>query len=122
MVILKDKGAIGINAAVRPVYASQNALYNNEFYKYVFAMDTLGLRLRIGKASFLVKQTYHSENDIKFALLCDPTLRLGQPQQRTIIDSINNVPGDSLFEMKSLTESKNIRKNNQNRFNILVRL
>ncbi|MBK8552039.1 MAG: type IX secretion system sortase PorU [Ignavibacteria bacterium] len=106
LVVLKDKGSIGIAAAVRPVYSIPNAIYNNALYSNIFKTDTLGLRLRLGKAVFNVKQELHYENDIKFALLCDPTLRLAVRQQRTKIDRINNVPGDSLFEMKSLQKIK----------------
>jgi hypothetical protein len=38
--------------------------------------------------------------------LGDPTLRLGLPGHRTRIDSINNVPGTELFEMKALQKVK----------------
>ncbi len=106
LVILKDKGAIGVSAAVRPVYSLPNAIYNNKLYQFLFTGDSNGVRLRMGKAVFLVKQELHIENDIKFALLCDPTLRIGVPQHRTKIDSINNVSGDSVFEMKSLQKVK----------------
>lgn len=106
LVLLKDKGSIGICAAVRPVYSIQNAAFNIKLYDNLFKTDTLGLRLRVGKALFNVKQSLYFDNDLKFALLCDPTLRLGVPQYRTKIDSINNTPGDSLFEMKSLQKVK----------------
>lgn len=106
LVTLKDKGAIGVSAAVRPVYSVPNAIYNNKLYDNLFKTDTLGKRIRFGKAVFNTKQDLYYENDLKFALLCDPTLRLGVPQYRTRIDSINNVSGDSVFEMKSLQKVK----------------
>lgn len=106
LVILKDKGAIGVSAAVRPVYSVPNAIYNNKLYDNLFKSDSLGKRIRMGKAVFNTKQELYYENDLKFSLLCDPTLRLGVPQYRTRIDSINNVSGDSVFEMKSLQKVK----------------
>ncbi|MBL8007129.1 MAG: type IX secretion system sortase PorU [Ignavibacteria bacterium] len=106
LVNLQDKGAIGVVAAVRPVYASQNAIFNNLLYDNIYKKDTLNLPVRLGKALFNVKQTLYSDNDLKYALLCDPTLRLGVPQYFTRIDSINNVPGSSLFNMKALQRIK----------------
>jgi len=106
LVLIKDKGAIGISAAVRPVYSIPNAIYNNRLYDNIYKTDTLGLRLRIGKAIFNVKQDLNYDNDLKFSYLGDPTLRLGVPQFRTKVDSINSTPGDSLFEMKSLQKVK----------------
>ncbi|MEZ4689041.1 MAG: hypothetical protein R3A12_02230 [Ignavibacteria bacterium] len=81
-------------------------IYNNRLYDNLFLTDTLGLRLRMGKAIFNVKQQLHLDNDLKFSYLGDPTLRLGVPQYRTKVDSINSTPGDSLFEMKSLQKVK----------------
>lgn len=106
LVVLKDKGAIGVIAAVRPVYSVPNATFNNKLYLNLFKNDTLNLPLRTGKAMFNVKQELFYENDMKFALLCDPTLRMGVPQYRTKIDSMNSTAGDSLFEMKSLQKVK----------------
>ncbi|MBX7041960.1 MAG: type IX secretion system sortase PorU [Ignavibacteria bacterium] len=102
LVFIKDKGAVGISAAVRPVYSIPNAIYNNKLYDNLFKADTLEKRLRLGKAIYNVKQELYYDNDMKFALIGDPSLRLGLPQYRTRIDSINSVPGNSLFEMKAL--------------------
>ncbi|MBS1516491.1 MAG: type IX secretion system sortase PorU [Bacteroidetes bacterium] len=106
LVVTKDIGAIGISAAVRPVYAVPNAIYNNLLYRNLFASDTLNLRLRLGKAVFNVKQQLYADNDLKFALLCDPTLRLGHPQHLAKIDSLNGSPASQLFEMKALQKIK----------------
>jgi len=102
LVSLQNKGAIGVVAAVRPVYASQNAIFNNKLYDNMFVKDTLNLPVRVGKAMYNVKQSLNSDNDLKYALICDPTLRLAVPQHITRIDSINNTPGDSIFNMKAL--------------------
>lgn len=106
LVFIRDKGAVGISAAVRPVYSIPNAIYNNKLYDNLFRHDTLNLRLRLGKAIYNVKQELYFDNDLKFALIGDPSMRLGLPQYRTRIDSINNVPGGSLFEMKALQKVK----------------
>lgn len=106
LVNLQDKGAIGVVAAVRPVYASQNAIFNNNLYDNLFKKDTLNLPLRCGKAMFNVKQFLYSDNDLKYALVCDPTLRIAVPQYITKIDSINNTPGSQLFNMKALQRIK----------------
>lgn len=102
LVNLQEKGAIGVAAAVRPVYATENAIFNNLLYDNMYVSDTLNLKLRLGKAMYNVKQARHTDNDMKFALICDPTVRLAVPQYRTKIDSINSTPGDSLFYMKAL--------------------
>lgn len=106
LVNLQDKGAIGVVAAVRPVYASQNAIFNNNFYDNLFKKDTLNLPLRCGKAMYNVKQFLYSDNDLKYALVCDPTMRLAVPQYFTKIDSINSTPGNVLINMKALQKIK----------------
>lgn len=106
LVTLKDKGAIGVSAAVRPVYSVPNAVYNNLFYDNLFKKDTLNLTLRLGKALFNTKQVLHTDNDLKFTLISDPTMRLAVPQYFTRIDSINNTPSASLFNMKALQKIK----------------
>lgn len=75
LVSIRDKGAIGVSAAVRPVYSIPNAIYNNKLYDNMFKSDTLNQTLRLGKAIFNVKQDLYFDNDLKFALseilLCD---------------------------------------------------
>lgn len=106
LINIRDKGAIGISAATRAVYSAPNAVYNNSLYDNLFRIDTLNLCLRLGKAVFNVKQQLFSDNDLKFALLGDPTIRLGSPQYRTRIDSMNTTPGNQVFEMKALQRVK----------------
>ncbi|HMS64979.1 MAG TPA: type IX secretion system sortase PorU [Ignavibacteria bacterium] len=106
LVNLQDKGAIGVAAAVRPVYATENAIFNNLLYDNMYKEDTLNLKLRLGKAMYNVKQSRRTDNDLKFALVCDPTVRLAVPQYRTKIDSINSSSGDDLFYMKALQKIK----------------
>lgn len=102
LINVRNKGAIAISAATRAVYSAPNEYYNNSLYDNLFTIDTLNLCLRMGKAVFNVKQSLFSDNDLKFALLGDPTIRLGTPQHRTRVDSINGHSANELFEMKAL--------------------
>ncbi len=98
-----NKGAIGVVAAVRPVYAAPNATFNNLFWdNFTFLKDTLNLPIRVGKAMFNTKQTLFLDNDLKFALLCDPSLRVAVPQYFTKIDTINGSTGNKFVQMKAL--------------------
>ncbi|MDQ3021884.1 MAG: type IX secretion system sortase PorU [Bacteroidota bacterium] len=106
LINVKDKGAIGISAATRAVFSAPNETYNNLLYDNLFKIDTLNLAIRMGKAVFNVKQSLFGDNDLKFALLGDPTIRLGVPHYRTKIDSINSIPGDQIFDMKALQRVK----------------
>lgn len=106
---LSNKGAIGVIAAVRPVYASQNAVFNNAFWgNFMWKKDTLNLPIRIGRAMYNTKQSFTniSDNDTKYVLLCDPTLRIAIPQYFTRIDSINNTPGSDTAVLKALQKVK----------------
>lgn len=92
LVYLSNAGAIGVIAATRPVYATYNETFNNALWdNLMFVKDTLNLPIRVGKAMFNVKNQLPSilENDMKFCLIGDPSLRLGIPQYFTRIDSIN---------------------------------
>ena len=92
LVYLSNAGAIGVIAATRPVYATYNETFNNALWdNLMFIKDTLNLPIRVGKAMFNVKNQLPTilENDMKFCLIGDPSLRLGIPQYFTRIDSIN---------------------------------
>jgi hypothetical protein len=92
-----NKGAIGTIAATRPVYGQQNSVFNNSFWsKLLFQRDTLLFQTRFGKAAFQTKQIYYSVNDLKFLLICDPTLRVQIPRYRSIVDSISGLSNDTM--------------------------
>ncbi len=104
LTILSNKGAIGVIAAVRPVFSTQNAAFNNEFWQnFTKLKDTLNLPIRIGRAVYNTKQNLNQfgDNDAKFSLLCDPTLRIAIPQYFTRIDSINGTPGTHTAYLKA---------------------
>lgn len=54
------------------------------------------------------KQSFSSvsDNDTKYVLLCDPTLRIAIPQYFTRIDSINGTPGSDTAILKALQKVK----------------
>ncbi|CAN5410026.1 type IX secretion system sortase PorU [soil metagenome] len=107
LVNIKDKGAVGIIAAVRAVFSNSNAAFNNLLYdSFMFQKEGEHLPIRTGRAMFNAKQPLAGgDNDSKFVLLCDPTVRIGI-QYFTKIDSINNTSTDDLFEMKALQRVK----------------
>jgi len=105
LLISKDKGAIGVIAAVRPVYSSSNARFNNKLWQnFMYVKDTLNLPVRIGRAMYNVKHQLNpiTDNDTKYSLISDPTLRVSIPQHITRIDSINNTPGTDTAQIKAL--------------------
>lgn len=109
LTLLSNKGAIGVIAAVRPVFSTQNAAFNNEFWdNFTFLKDTLNLPIRLGRAVYNTKQNLANfgDNDAKFSLLCDPTVRIAIPQYFTRIDSINNTPGTDTAYLKALQKVK----------------
>jgi len=109
LVYLKEAGAIGVIAATRPVFADANSVFNNLLWSNImFHRDTLNLPLRMGKVIFNVKnQLGHvSDNDMKFCLIGDPTLRIGIPQNIARVDSINSKTNGDTAIVKSLQKMR----------------
>lgn len=91
------KGAIGTLAATRPTYGQLNSEFNNKFWGHLyFQRDTFLLQQRFGQAVFLTKQDHFSPNDLKFELLCDPTLRSQYPRFHSRVDSIGGLSNDTM--------------------------
>lgn len=104
-----SKGAIGVVAAVRPVYSSPNAIFNNTLWSNImFHRDSLHLPLRFGKIMYNCKNQLSSitDNDAKFCYIGDPSLRIGIPQHITVIDSINGSPYTDTAQIKALQKVK----------------
>lgn len=109
LVYIKEAGAAAVIAATRPVYANYNEIFNNTLWNNImFYKDTLNLPIRIGKAMYNVKNqlTIFGENDMKFCLIGDPTLRVSIPQYFTRIDSINSKPIGDTAIVKSLQKMR----------------
>lgn len=95
--MVANKGAIGTLAATRPVYGQQNSVFNNTFWsKLLFVRDTLQYQTRFGKAIFLTKQQWFGVNDLKFEMLCDPSLRVQMPRYLSKVDSISGLNNDTM--------------------------
>lgn len=107
MINMKNSGAIGAFTAARVVYATANAEINDTFYTYLFSRaDGNNLPIRIGKAYFLTKQYRTQQNDEKFHLFCDPTIRLDEPILFASIDSVNGKTLNSFVQINALGEVK----------------
>lgn len=109
LVNIRERGAIGVLAASRPVYSSPNAAFNEAVWNHFMNLkDTLNLPIRIGKSIYLAKQLVGlaNSNSAKFFLLSDPTVRVDIPQYFTVIDSINNYTGSDTAEIKALQKVK----------------
>lgn len=104
---MADAGSIGAFTAARVVFSSANAAINESFYTNLFSTRELNnLPIRIGKAYFQTKQTLFSENDEKFHLFGDPSVRLNVPQLQTTIDSVNGKTLQSTVQLNALGNVK----------------
>ncbi|TAL69796.1 MAG: type IX secretion system sortase PorU [Bacteroidetes bacterium] len=84
-------GAIGVLASARAVLAGANSVFTNTFYQKLFTRNPVTKRYnRIGDVMFALKQEKYSDNDEKFLLIGDPTIKLLIPDYAVRIDSINN--------------------------------
>ncbi len=107
MLSMANSGAIGVFTAARVVYADANAEINDTFYTYLFSrLDENKFPIRIGKAFYLTKQWRTQQNDEKFHLFCDPTLRLVEPILWANIDSINGKTLSTSIQINALGEVK----------------
>ncbi|MCX6139752.1 MAG: C25 family cysteine peptidase, partial [Candidatus Kapabacteria bacterium] len=90
LLLLENGGAIAVFSAARVVFSLANAELNQEFYSDLFTRDANGQFPTLGDAMFKVKQKYNGNNDEKFHLLGDPTMRLLVPEQRVRFTKIND--------------------------------
>lgn len=103
-------GAIATFAAGRTVYAVDNAAISQELFRQIFRNASSDASLRLGDLLFRVKQTFYSgsyNNDRKFCLLGDPTVRLALPEQPVVIDTLNNVAvlgSNATAQVKALSQ------------------
>lgn len=103
MLVMNNAGIIGAVAAVRPVLSGSNyALNRNYFNKLLKERDSKGLPRRIGVAYMLTKQERTADNDERFHLFGDPSLRLNIPQIQAHIEKVNNKPVDTEVTISAL--------------------
>jgi Peptidase family C25/Propeptide_C25 len=108
----EGSGSIGAFCSTRAVYSTSNAALNQLFYTYLLnsARDTLNLPIPIGEAYFYAKVhgSGDIQNDEKFCLLGDPTLRLDIPEyyaQISSVDSTTLTPNINV-QVKALSNTK----------------
>jgi hypothetical protein len=107
MINMKDAGAIGAFTAARVVYSTANAEINDSFFTYLLGKKEVNnLPFRVGRAYFLAKQFRTEENDEKFHLYGDPTIRLAQPVLPANIDSINGKTLNTSVQISALGKVK----------------
>ncbi len=80
-----ETGIIGALASARLVFSTQNALFNQHFYFYLFPRG--GPSIPLGEAKLLA--TGGGINDQKYFLLADPTMHLVDPRKEIRIISIS---------------------------------
>ncbi len=91
LLLLETGGAIGVFSAARVVFSLANAELNQEFYSDLFTRGVSGEYPTLGEAMYSVKQKYNGNNDEKFHLLGDPTMRILVPEQTVRFTKINGV-------------------------------
>ncbi|OGV06284.1 MAG: hypothetical protein A2499_15750 [Stygiobacter sp. RIFOXYC12_FULL_38_8] len=108
MMNMKDAGSILTFTASRIVFSQYNATLNDSLYTNLFRLkDANNLPLRVGKAYFLTKQfMVERENDEKFHLFGDPTIRLNLPILPVSIDSVNSKAAGSQVQVSALSNVK----------------
>jgi hypothetical protein len=107
--LLKEaSGSIGSITSARPVFSDQNAALNQDFYTFLLSSprDTLNLPITIGEAYFDLKSKRNAENDQKYHLFCDPSLRLSIPRYLSNIDSINGQTLTANVQIKALSNTR----------------
>lgn len=100
----ENSGAIGVFTATRPVYSSFNAALNEKFYTGLLSpgRDSEGLPVTVGKAYFASKYQSSLDNDRKFHLLGDPSLRLHVPVLPGSVDSVNSLSTANVVQIDAL--------------------
>ncbi len=100
MLLNEYGGSIGVFGSSRVVYATQNHYLNRALYSNLFTRNENGDYLTLGEAVFNLKQTFNSDNDEKYFLLGDPTLRLLIPRYDIVLENIN---GEVLTDSTSIS-------------------
>ncbi|MBD3289083.1 type IX secretion system sortase PorU [candidate division KSB1 bacterium] len=109
LLVAENKGAIGVLASTRLVYAHINAALNRAFYSRL--TENGSLTNRLGDALQLAKEDNgNSINDQKYVLLGDPTMRLRAPSYRAKITSISP---DTIKALSKISVTGYIEKNDQ---------
>lgn len=88
LVLDNGAGAIGSLSSARLVFQFENEQLMDNFFNFLL---NSGNQMSIGKALFETKQSLFDENDQKYFIFGDPTLKLLVPEFNAKIDSINGI-------------------------------
>jgi len=103
LIIMPNRGAIGVVTADRVVYSGENASLNQTLHTYLLSQrDDQGRPVRLGDAMYETKQIHYLTNDQKHHLLADPTMRLAIPREIATVDSINGQDAIRLISVAAL--------------------
>ncbi len=94
-----EGGAVALLTTVRTVYTTGgittlNVGLNYELNRQLFQREADGLPRRLGDVMRLTKNVRvgYEGNNRKFNLLGDPTMRLGMPAHKAVVQTVNDVP------------------------------
>lgn len=104
LITKRRAGAIGVLSASRAVYHSPNIALAQSFFTYLFMRNSYNKFIypRLGDAYFKAKQIRFGENDRKFLLLGDPSLRFAIPRRNISADSLNGYPDSVTVQFRAL--------------------
>ncbi len=105
MIFLDGRGMIGGFSSSRPVYSLPNAALNETLYSYLLDRSEESERKAIGAAYFKTKAVRTGRNDEKFHLLCDPCVRLNEPELAGKIDSLNGSAPDVSIKVSAFSNT-----------------
>lgn len=108
LVLSRIGGSIGIFSATRVVYAGWNEEINQSFYKELLnRKPSTKLYPTIGEAYYFIKQYKINDNDEKYNILADPSIKLPIPDYIIYIDSLNGqFVGDNIDTVRIKALSK----------------
>ncbi|MDZ7271455.1 MAG: type IX secretion system sortase PorU [candidate division KSB1 bacterium] len=110
LVTVEGRGAIAVVAAARDAWSHQNADLNRRFLVKLFAeYATRGQVRTLGEALWLAKlMTASAENEDRYLILGDPSLRIGAPRYQAVIESLQP---DSLAALAVTTVTGRVFRN-----------
>ena len=108
LVLAQGRGAIAGLFTARLVYATANAALNQQYYRFLYESKQQ-ISARLGTALVLARlQTGYTENDEKFHVLGDPSLRLAIPPNSANITSITP---DTIKALTVMTVRGKVQRN-----------
>jgi len=104
LITKREAGAIGALSASRAVYHSSNIALAESFFTFLFMRNSYNKFIypRLGDAYFKAKQVRFGENDRKYLLLGDPSLRFAIPRRNIGADSLNGYPDSVVVQFRAL--------------------